>query len=182
MACKAENGTPPGIFWTKVIDKEEGTYPFAYTVFMPMRCNHCSDPPCVEVCPTGASLQREQDNVVLVDQDKCIGCHSCVVACPYEARFVPDNATGYYGSGHTTAYETVAYKKWQVGTAQKCTLCVDRLDVGLAPACIDTCPTKAMVIGDLNDPQSEISKLIKQRQNFQPRAELGTNPNVFYLT
>ena len=80
MACKAENGTPPGIFWTRVIEKEEGSYPFAYTVFMPMRCNHCSEPPCVPVCPTGASYQRAHDNVVLVDQDYCIGCISVPVA------------------------------------------------------------------------------------------------------
>ena len=181
MACKAENGTPPGVFWTRVIEKEEGTFPLAYTVFMPMRCNHCSEPPCVPVCPTGASYQRAHDNVVLVDQDQCVGCHACVVACPYEARFVPDNARGYYGK-HTTPYEEVAFKKWQAGTAQKCTLCVHRLDVGLQPACIDTCPTRALVIGDLNDAQSEISKLIKQRPRFQPRAELGAEPNVFYLT
>ena len=182
MACKAENGTPPGIFWTRVIEKEEGTYPFASTVFMPMRCNHCSDPPCVPVCPTGASYQREHDNIVLVDQDQCVGCHACVVACPYQARFIPDNATGYYGKQIPTAYEQTKFKEWQAGTTQKCTLCVDRLDRGLEPACIQTCPTRALVIGDLNNPQSEISKLIEQRPRFQPRAELGTDPNVFYLT
>ena len=181
MTCKAKNGTPPGVFWTRVIEKEEGTYPFAYTVFMPMRCNHCGEPPCVPVCPTGASFQRAQDNVVLVNQDLCIGCHACVVACPYEARSIPENALGYYGK-HTTPYEQVKFKTWQAGTAQKCDLCVDRLDAGLQPACIDTCPTRAMVIGDRNDPHSEISKLIKDRANFQPRAELGTKPNVFYLT
>lgn len=181
MACKAKNGTPPDVFWTRVIEKEEGTYPFAYTVFMPMRCNHCSEPPCVPVCPTGASYQRAQDNVVLVDKDVCVGCHSCVVACPYGARFIPDNDRGYYGK-QTTPYELTKFKAWQAGTAQKCDLCIDRLDVGLLPACIDTCPTRAMVIGDLNDPHSDISKLIKQRPHFQPRAELGTEPNVFYLT
>ena len=181
IACKAKNGTPPGVFWTRVIEKEEGTYPFAYTVFMPMRCNHCSDPPCVPVCPTGASYQRAQDNVVLVNQDACIGCHACVVACPYEARSIPEDARGYYGE-QTTPYEQAKFKRWQAGTAQKCDLCVNRLDKGLQPACIDTCPTRAMVIGDLNDPQSEISKLVKHRANFRPRAELGTSPNVIYLT
>ena len=181
MACKAENATPPGIFWTRVIEKEEGTYPFAYTVYMHLRCNHCSEPPCVPVCPTGASHQRDQDNIVLVDQDICVGCHACVVACPYEARAIPDNARGYYGK-HVTAYEEVGFKKWQAGTAQKCTLCVDRLDRGLQPACIETCPPRALVIGDLNDPKSEISTLIGQRPRFQPRVELGAEPNVYYLT
>ena len=180
VACKAENSTPPGIFWTRVIEKEEGAYPFAYTVFMPLRCNHCSDPPCVPVCPTGASYQREADNIVLVDQDQCVGCHACVVACPYEARFIPTSRQGYYAS--KTPYEEVSYRKWQVGTAQKCTLCVDRLDKGLPPACIDTCPTRALTIGNLNDADSDIAKLIGRRKGFQPRTELGADPNVFYLT
>jgi len=181
MACKAENGTPRGVFWTRVLEKEEGTYPFAYKVFMPLRCNHCADPPCVPVCPTGASYQREKDNLVLVDQDKCIGCHSCVVACPYQARFIPASDKGYYGA-EKTPYEEVTYREWQAGTAQKCTLCVHRIDEGLEPSCVETCPTRALVFGDLNDAKSEISELVRERSNFQPRAELGTDPCVFYLT
>ncbi len=181
MACKAENGTPRGVFWTRVLEKEEGTYPLAYKVFMPLRCNHCADPPCVPVCPTGASHQREKDNLVLIDQDKCIGCHSCVVACPYQARFIPGNKKGYYGE-KKTPYEEVSYRNWQVGTAQKCTLCVHRIDEGLEPACVETCPPRALIFGNLNDPESEISVLIRERSNFQPRAELGTDPCVYYLT
>jgi molybdopterin-containing oxidoreductase family iron-sulfur binding subunit len=181
MACKAENGTPPGVFWTRVLEKEEGTYPLAYKVFMPVRCNHCSDPPCVAVCPTGASHRREQDNVVLVDQNRCIGCHSCVVACPYQARFIPESASGYY-AGHTTPYEQLAYRKWQAGATQKCTLCVHRIDKGLKPACVETCPTRALVFGDLNDPASALSTLVSARAHYRPRVEMGTDPNVFYLT
>ncbi len=181
LSCKAENGTPPGVFWTWVVEKEEGTYPFAYTMYMPMRCNHCNDPACVPVCPTGATHQREQDNLVLVDQDLCIGCHSCVVACPYQVRYVPDSDRGYYGD-KKTPYEEVSYKKWQAGTAQKCNLCAPRLERGLKPACVDACPTRALKIGDLNDPGSEVVQLINERTHFQPRAELGTDPNVFYLT
>ncbi len=181
MACKAENGTPPGIFWTRVLEKEEGTYPFAYKVFMPLRCNHCAEPPCVPVCPTGASYQRENDNLVLVDQDKCIGCHSCVVACPYQVRFIPENDKGYYGD-YKTPYEKASYRNWQAGTAQKCNLCVHRIDDGLEPACVETCPTRALIFGDLNDPGSEISASVRERTNFQPRAELGADPCVFYLT
>lgn len=181
MACKVENGTPRGVFWTRVLEKEEGTYPLAYKVFMPVRCNHCANPPCVPVCPTGASYQRAIDNLVLIDQDKCIGCHSCVVACPYQVRFIPGNDKGYYGA-EKTPYEEVSYRAWQVGTAQKCTLCVHRIDEGLEPACVETCPTRALVFGDLNDPESEISDLVRERSNFQPRAELGFDPCVFYLT
>ncbi|MGC2775869.1 MAG: 4Fe-4S dicluster domain-containing protein [Bradyrhizobium sp.] len=181
VACKGENGTPPGVFWTRVLEKEEGTFPFAYKIFLPVRCNHCGAPPCVDVCPSGASYRRETDNLVLIDQDKCIGCGSCVVACPYDARFMPESTRGYYGE-QKTPYEDEAYKKWQKGAAQKCTLCVHRIDNGLEPACVETCPTKALVFGDLNDPQSEIARLVKARTNFRPSAELGTDPSVYYLT
>lgn len=181
MACKAENGTPPGIFWTRVIEKEEGKFPFAYKVFMPLRCNHCSEPACVPVCPTGATYVREQDNLVLVDQDKCIGCHSCVVACPYQARAVAEDTRGYYGE-QQTPYEAVAYQNWQPNTAQKCTLCVHRIDRGQQPACVETCPTQALIFGDLNDPRSAVSEAIAKRPSFQPNVELGTDPNVYYLT
>jgi len=181
MACKAENGTPPGVFWTRVIEKEEGTYPLAYRVFMPLRCNHCSDPACVPVCPTGASHQRSSDNLVLVDQDQCVGCHACVAACPYQARFLPEDSVGYYGE-EQTPFEQEKYQEWQVGTTQKCTLCAHRIDKGLKPACVQSCPTGTLVFGDLNDPRSEISELIKRRPHFQPHVEMGTDPNVYYLT
>lgn len=181
MACKVENGTPAGVFWMRVLEREEGTFPLAQTLYMPLRCNHCAEPPCVPVCPTGASYQRNKDNLVLIDQDKCIGCRACVIACPYQVRFVPHDKKGYHGD-QLTPYEDVAYKRWQAGTAQKCTFCVHRLDQGLGPACVETCPTKALVFGDLNDRQSDISKLISARSHFQPRAEAGTDPSLFYLT
>ena len=181
VACKLENGTPPGVFWTRVLEKEEGRFPTAYTVFMPVRCNHCNEPACVPVCPTGASYKRQEDNLVLVDQDKCIGCHACVLACPYQVRFIPKDAKGYYGE-QTTPYEQVSYDRWKAGATQKCTLCVHRIDKGLKPACVETCPTSALVFGDLNDSQSQISQLIQQRSKFQPRAEMGTDPCLFYLT
>ena len=181
MACKVENGTPPGVFWVRVLEREEGKFPLAFKIFMPVRCNHCAEPPCVPVCPTGASYQREQDSLVLIDQNRCIGCRACVVACPYQVRFIADSRSGYY-AGESTPYETSRYAKWQAGTAQKCTFCVDRLDAGLSPMCVGTCPAKALTIGDLNDPESEISKLLRARSSMRPGAELGTDPSVFYLT
>ena len=181
IACKVENGTPHDIFWMRVLAKEEGTFPSASTIFLPLRCNHCDQPPCVPVCPTGASYKRSKDNLVLIDQDKCIGCRACVVACPYQVRWVTHDGSGYY-KDQMTPFEGVSYQKWQAGTAQKCTFCVHRIDQGLAPACVATCPTKALVFGDLNDPQSDVTMLIAQRSHFQPRAELETSPCLFYLT
>jgi molybdopterin-containing oxidoreductase family iron-sulfur binding subunit len=134
----------------------------------------------VPVCPTGASYKRKQDNLVLIQQNKCIGCRACIVACPYQVRFIAEDSKGYYGED-LTAYETESYRKWQPRTVQKCTFCVHRIDQGLEPACVQTCPTRALVWGDLNDPESEISRLLRARLNFQPRAELGTHPSLFYL-
>lgn len=181
VACKVENGTPPGIFWMRVLEKEEGTFPAARKVFLPLRCNHCSEPPCVPVCPTGASYKREKDNLVLIDQNKCIGCRACIVACPYQVRFIPEDSKGYYPE-KLTPYEAKSYQKWQPRTVQKCTFCVHRLEKGLDPACVQTCPTGALTYGDLNDPESDISKLVRQRNHFQPRAECGTDPSLYYLT
>jgi molybdopterin-containing oxidoreductase family iron-sulfur binding subunit len=181
LACKAENGTPREVFWMRVLEKEEGTYPQARKVFLPVRCNHCAEPPCVPVCPTGASYKRSRDNLVLINQDKCIGCRACIVACPYQVRFIPEDTKGYYGE-ELTPYEAKRYQRWQPRTVQKCTFCEHRLEVGDQPACVQTCPTRALIFGDLNDPESEISKLVRSRNHFQPRAELGTDPSVYYLT
>ena len=180
LACKAENGTPRGIFWMRVLEREEGSYPLAGKVFLPIRCNHCSEPPCVPVCPTGASYKRKKDNLVLINQDKCIGCRACIVACPYQVRFLAEDAKGYYGE-ELTPYEAESYQRWQARTVQKCTFCVDRIDAGGEPACVQTCPTRALTFGDLSDPASEIAKLVRQKNHFQPRAELGTDPALYYL-
>lgn len=181
IACKGENGTPPGIFWMRVLEQEEGKYPAARKVFLPIRCNHCLNPPCVPVCPTGASHQREKDNLVMMDQSKCIGCRACVVACPYQVRFLAEDTHGYYGET-LTPYEAKSYQKWQPRTVQKCNFCVERIENGLQPACVQTCPTKALAYGDLNDPGSDLCRLVRERSHFQPRSELGTDPSLYYLT
>lgn len=180
MACKAENGTSKGVFWARVLEKEVGTFPSAERIFLPVVCNHCKEPACLEVCPTGATSQRE-DGIVTVDYDKCIGCRYCLMACPYNVRTFIDEIEGYFPKA-LTPYEEYKNQEWQVGTVTKCTFCVHRVDEGLEPACVVTCPCTARVFGDLDDPNSEVSKLIRERAGSQLRPEFGTEPSVYYLS
>lgn len=179
LACKTENGTPKGVFWAKVLEQETGTYPTAKRVFWPVLCNHCKTPACLEVCPTGATTQRP-DGIVEIDYDKCIGCRYCMQACPYNVRVFMDKIENYFPKG-LTPYEKVKYKKWRVGTTTKCTFCVDRLEQGLEPMCVVHCPTSARIFGDLDDPDSEVSRLIREFSGTQLRPEAGTDPSVYYL-
>jgi len=139
---------------------------------LPVMCQHCEHPPCVDVCPTGASFKRE-DGIVLVNRHICIGCRYCVLACPYKARnFVHEDVTDQ--------------KEWAPrgkGTAEACTMCVHRIDTGRIPACVEACNKEAggaMLFGDLNDPDSEISKRVAAYKSSALRPELQTNPGVRY--
>jgi Fe-S-cluster-containing dehydrogenase component len=142
-------------------------------------CNHCQEPPCLRICPTGATYQRE-DGVVLIDYNKCAGCKACVTACPYGSRFYVDEIRSYFGI--LTPYEEVGYQKHQKGVTEKCTFCVDRVDKGLEPACVETCPTSCRHFGDLDDPNSEVSQLLRARLSFQLLPDLATQPSVYYLS
>lgn len=182
LACKSENGTPKGIFYTRVLDKEEGTFPNVKKTYVPVLCNHCKNAACERVCPTGATSKRA-DGIVLVDQNVCVGCRACYVACPYNNRyFLPKGVLGegYYPGG-LTPFEEVKYKELQEGVVTKCTLCVHRIDEGLEPACVNTCPSDARVFGDLDDPNSKVSRLLRQRKGVQPLPECDTDPSVYYL-
>ncbi|MBI4317772.1 MAG: 4Fe-4S dicluster domain-containing protein [Chloroflexi bacterium] len=179
VACKLENATPPGVFYARVLETETGKYPLAKRVFVPVLCNHCQDPPCLRACPSGATTQRA-DGIVMVDQDKCIGCKACMEACPYEARFFLDKIRGYYGDT-LTPFEEVGYRKHQKGTVAKCNFCAERLEKGLEPACVQTCPAVARVFGDLDDANGEASRLIRERNCIQLRPEQGTRPSVHYV-
>lgn len=179
IACKVENSTGPGIFWCSVEDREVGTYPLVSRQFLPKSCAHCQNPACVEVCPTGASYQRE-DGIVLIDYDKCIGCGYCIVACPYGARYYNKEKVGYFGA-ELTPNEELGYKQHQVGVVEKCNFCIHRVEEGREPACVEACPVEARSFGDLDDPSSNISHLIASRHGFQLLPELGTDPNLYYL-
>lgn len=139
---------------------------------LPMMCQHCENPPCVDVCPTGASFKRA-DNIVLVDKHICIGCRYCMMACPYKARsFI-----------HEELHDQKSYSPRGIGTVESCTFCVHRVDKNQSPACVDACSKdggKAMLFGDMKDPESELSKTIKSKSSRQIRADLGLNPGVRY--
>jgi len=181
IACKVENFTPLGVFLARVLTKEYGEYPSVRREFWPVLCNNCADPACVKVCPTGATLQRE-DGIVTIDAQKCIGCRYCMMACPYRVRFFLARKESYFSTG-PTPYESFGeeHKDYQTGTTVKCDFCLDRVDKGLEPACVRVCPAKARYFGDLNDPESEVSRLITLRGGFQLLPEKGTDPSIYYL-
>ena len=167
-ACKQANDTPPGVQWRRVLDMEVGEYPDVRRSFVPVGCMHCDDPPCMHVCPSTATRKRA-DGIVTIDYDLCIGCGYCAVACPYQARYKVD------------------------GIATKCTFCVERVDAGLAaglkpgvdpeatPACVNSCIAAALHFGDLEDPASNVSRLLAQNRHFRMHEELGTGPGFYYL-
>jgi dimethyl sulfoxide reductase iron-sulfur subunit len=181
VACKQKNGTAPGVLWRKVIKSEVGVYPNPKMTFTPVLCNQCDDPACADVCPVGATA-KQANGIVTVDSGKCIGCRYCQVACPYDARtFVTSNSKGYYPGKELTPYEKISYAAHQVGTVEKCNFCFDRVVQGQKPACVQTCPVIAMTFGDLDDPNSEVAKLIASRNALPLKPEAGTNPKVYYI-
>jgi Fe-S-cluster-containing dehydrogenase component/formate-dependent nitrite reductase membrane component NrfD len=158
VACKTEHGVPLGDYRTWVKYVERGTFPSVRRYFTVLRCNHCTHAPCVTICPTVALFTRE-DGVVDFNRDRCIGCKSCMQACPYDALYIdPDT--------HTAA---------------KCNFCAHRLEVGLEPACVIVCPEQAIIAGDLENPLSTINKLVNREPTEVRKPEQGTGPNVYYI-
>jgi len=180
VACRAEQGTPAGVHFHKVVKYEAGRYPNAKMKFLPMPCMHCQNPPCLKVCPTGATYQCE-DGLVLIDHDKCIGCRACMVACPYETRHFLWDVACYFDGQLPTPFEQVKQDSFDRGTVVKCNFCVQRLVQGRLPACVETCPSQARTFGDLDDPESEASRLIVLHRGTRFREELGTEPSVYYI-
>jgi tetrathionate reductase subunit B len=159
VACKSQNATPVGVNRSWVEYVEKGEFPNTSRSFLPRLCNQCTHPPCVSVCPANATWKREEDGVVIIDPDVCIGCKYCIQACPYNARFLNP----------------------ETGTADKCDFCIGTVSKGGLPACVETCVGGARIFGDLNDPNAEISKLVAKNPVSVLRAEQGTVPNVYYI-
>jgi molybdopterin-containing oxidoreductase family iron-sulfur binding subunit len=180
IACKAENGTRPGTTYARVVKREWGEFPNVKKLSIPVLCMHCNEPPCVEVCPTGASQKRASDGIVFIEADFCVGCRACVMSCPYGARYFQDEERDYFELGGNE-YEKQVYPSHERGVVEKCDFCRSRLERGEEPACSANCMCKARIFGDLDDPHSEISRLIREEGGFQLNPELGTDPSVYYL-
>jgi len=190
-ACRHANATPAGVEWRRVLDMEVGEYPEVRRVFVPVGCMHCDEPPCMHVCPSTATRKRA-DGIVTIDYDLCIGCGYCMVACPYQARFRTDRPSFAYG-GEPTAAEAKSFDERRLAVATKCTFCVDRIDAGLAqglkpgvdpdatPACVNSCIAAALQFGDIDDPQSNLAKLVADNEHFRMHEEVGTGPRIYYL-
>lgn len=190
IACKAENCTPLGVTFSWVDSQEIGTYPNARRVAVPMICMHCDEPECEKICPAGATEKRE-DGIVTVNPDLCMGCKSCVVACPYGARYMYEKATTYFPSG-PTPFEKLFDGRHSAGTVLKCDFCLHRIEEGLrrgltpgkdrevTPACVINCMAKARYFGDLDDPESEVAQLNSRATVFPLKPECNTRPKVAY--
>ncbi len=184
IACKAEHGTRPGTTYARVVKREWGEYPHVKKLSLPVMCMHCGNPPCVEVCPSGASQKMSENGIVFIEVDFCVGCRACVMACPYGARYFQDQERDYFGleaGDGGNAYEQALYAAHETGVVEKCDFCRRRLERGQEPACSANCMCKARIFGDLEDPDSEVSRLIRQEGGFQLNPELGTDPSVWYL-
>jgi Fe-S-cluster-containing dehydrogenase component len=188
LACKASNDVPPNIEWNRLV--ETGVVGGKQT-YLPVPCMHCGDAPCTHICPVGATYQRA-DGIVMMDYDRCIGCRYCEVACPYGSRSF---------NWETFDGENPAIPTWgqpQVprrprGVVEKCSFCYQRIDRGLemgltpgvdqaaTPACVVACPMGARLFGDLNDPESPVSKILNDHGSFRLKENLGTEPRVYYL-
>lgn len=207
-ACKVENNTAQGNFWMYVFRFEEGTFPETKMSFLPRPCQHCDNAPCVKVCPVGARFKRE-DGLVLTDADRCIGCRYCELACPYGVNYSnwrkpdkgqydvvdwtdPDLASatggaippyrnpdldGLYGDEQ----RRTAGGSHSKGIMEKCTFCVHRVEKGLQPACVVTCPTDALIFGDADNPDTPVSAYLRDRTSWQLLEEAGTDPRVHYV-
>ncbi|MFC1900053.1 4Fe-4S dicluster domain-containing protein [Chloroflexota bacterium] len=194
IKCKQEHFLPPGINFARLLISETGTYPEVTKHVYPVLCNHCKEPACLEACPNEATIKRE-DGIVKVDLEKCIGCNYCVTACPYQIRTFYSDRKEYFPGQGSTDYEEVGEKLYPLknDVVLKCDFCADRIDEGTkkglkpgvdrdaTPACVNICPAKARYFGDLDDPESEVSRLIKEKNGTQLNPGYGTDPSVYYI-
>ena len=186
VACKVSNNLPKDVWWNVVhtegrdfADTSKGTYGGEMQLsWLPVNCMHCENAVCEEVCPTGATVKRD-DGIVTVDEEPCIGCKSCMEACPYAVRGLIEHGPEYYLE---LPIGDPAAKSHKGGTVEKCDFCAGRIDRGEKPACMELCPGRARYWGDLDDPESEVSQFLSGRNATVLLEEEGTSPSVYYVS
>ena len=195
IGCKQAHALPPNLFWNRVLTAETGDYPQVVRHVYPVLCNHCKEAPCVKACPSGAAEKRD-DGIVTTDADKCVGCGYCVIACPYQQRSIYKGVEEYFPGQGLTILEITGRQLYPLepGTAVKCNFCMERIDEGLrkklipgvdreaTPVCVNICPAKARIFGDVNNAEDKVSTLIRMRRGFQLHPDLGTDPSVYYCS
>ncbi len=181
VICKSENDVPLGMWWNRILSEGEaldtptmvgGRHELQW---LPLACQHCDNAPCVKVCPVGATYHRD-DGIVMQDNERCIGCRYCMIACPYGVRVF-----NWGAPARPTDFDTGMVAARPIGTVEKCTFCVHRITDGQVPSCVWSCPEGARVFGDLNDPDSRVSTLIRDREGERLLEDRGTQPKVHYL-
>lgn len=188
QACKAHNDVPPDMTWVRMIETGDVD---GQPTFLPVPCMHCQDAPCTHICPVKATYQRS-DGIVMMDYDRCIGCRYCEVACPYGSRVF--NWQAFEGDNpEVPTWGQPEVARRPRGVVEKCSFCYQRIDRGLqmgltpgvdqaaTPACVVACPMGARAFGDLNDPESQVNKLLAKYSHFRLKEGLGTEPRVYYL-
>jgi dimethyl sulfoxide reductase iron-sulfur subunit len=181
VICKSENDVPLGMWWNRILTEgealdtpttENGDLEMQW---LPLACQHCDNAPCVKVCPVAATYHGD-GGLVLQDPERCIGCRYCMIACPYGVR------TFNWGEAdRPTDFDTGMVPPRPVGTVEKCTMCVHRVVDGQVPSCVWSCPAQARIFGDLADPDSRVTSLIRDREGERLLEERGTEPKVWFL-
>jgi molybdopterin-containing oxidoreductase family iron-sulfur binding subunit len=182
VICKSENDIPLGMWWNRILTDGDdldtpgsGEFGSLDMSWVPLACQHCDDPPCMKVCPTSATYVGE-GGLVEVNQEDCIGCRYCMAACPYGVRVF-----NWGEPDHALPFDHGMVEPRPIGSVEKCTMCVHRLQEGQIPSCVWSCPAQARIFGDLHDPEGELVRTIEARGGSQLLEEKGTHPKVWYL-
>ena len=181
VACKSENSTLPGVSWIRIEKREQGEFPRVTRSYIPMLCMQCSEMPCAHGCAAGVITQGD-GGIVFIDQERCIcgDVKPCVAACPFEVLSENQPKRSYFPD-YLTPQEEEAYAPHRGAVVEKCNLCYPRVSAGSLPACVQTCPTQALIFGDIDNDQSKIAQLLSRGEAKPLRENLKVDPSVFYL-